>query len=160
MKGFLAILGLLLPHFFAATLSRRKPMDKRIVKYFLPYGMMKSRMRYVFHADVGNDKKDRGIVGLFRWCCPYGTILWWDGGRDTVSRPSPVPNRQLPGQLPGPLELGAVRRQIESLRREVMDGSERLELLMLRFIDSASPHDRISRQIGMSPITKPDITKE
>lgn len=132
MKGFLAILGLLLPHFFAATLSRRKPMDKRIVKYFLPYGMMKRRMRYVFHADVGNDKKDRGIVGLFRWCCPYGTILWWDGGRDATSCASPAPNRQLPGTP----ELGAMRRQIESLRREVMDGSERLELLILRLMDS------------------------
>ena len=132
MKGVLSILGLFLPHFFAATLSRRKATDKRPFKYFLPYGYMKRRMKYVFRANVGDAKKDCGIVGLFRWVCPYGTILWWDGGRDATSYASPVPNCQLSGAP----ELGAVRRQIESLRREVMDGSERLELLMLRLMDS------------------------
>ncbi len=32
--------------------------------------------------------------------------------------------------------MRTVRRQLESLRREVVDGSERLELLMLRLMDS------------------------
>ena len=45
MKGLLSILGLFLPHFFAATLSRRKKTDKRMIKFFLPYGFMKKRMR-------------------------------------------------------------------------------------------------------------------
>ena len=130
MKGFFSILGLFLPHFFAATLSRRRATDQRPFKYFLPYGYMKRRMKYVFRVNVGDEKKDRGIVGIFRWFCPYGTILWWDGGRDAVvsSRPD--------CPLPGADEMRTVRRQLESLRREVVDGSERLELLMLRLMDS------------------------
>ena len=132
MKGFFSIIGLFLPHFFAATLSHRKATDKRLFKYFLPYGYMKRRMQYVFRANVGDEKRDCGIAGLFRWICPYGTILWWDGGRDVAQCSS------LGTKCPsvGVDEMRSVHRQIESLRREVMDGSERLELLILRLMDS------------------------
>ena len=132
MKGLLSILGLFLPHFFAATLSRRKKTDKRMIKFFLPYGFMKNRMRYVFHSNVGNDKKDRGFAGFLRGLCPYGLVLWWDGGRDAAYGVAPAPNCQGFGAN----ELKSIRQQITSLRREVMDGSERLELLMLRCLDS------------------------
>ena len=133
MKGLLSILGLFLPHFFAATLSRRKKTDKRMIKFFLPYGFMKKRMRYVFHSNVGNAKKDRGFAGFLRGLCPYGIVLWWDGGRDAVQSVAPAPNNN---QGFGANELKSIRQQITSLRREVMDGSERLELLMLRCLDS------------------------
>lgn len=133
MKGILSILGLFLPHFFAAALSRRKATDRRVLKYFLPYGYMKKRMKYVFHANVGNGNKDVGFVGLLRWMCPYGIVLWWDGGCDApqvASCESPC--------TPGvdAVELKSLRRLVESLRREVVDGTERLELLMLRSMDT------------------------
>ena len=134
MKGFFSILGLFLPHFFAATLSHRQATDKRMLKYFLPYGYMKKRMKYVFHANVGNDKKDHGVAGVFRWCCPYGIVLWWDGGRDAAPCASPAGNIHC--HQPRVDDLNEVRQWITSLRQEVVDRSENLELLMLRFIDS------------------------
>ena len=134
MKKASDVLGLFLPRFFSAVLSCRKNTDKRIIKYFLPYGLMRKRMQEVFFERVGDPSKDKGLVGVFRAMCPYGIVLWWDsadvrsGRAVVVKAPSPV-------AAPRPVQSqinGDIQRRIDGLRRTCENRMDRLELLILR----------------------------
>lgn len=67
-----------LPYAFTAALSVRVESDRRLLKYFLPYGRMKRFVRLFHNMQVGNDVYDRGAIGKFRAIMPYGLVLWWD----------------------------------------------------------------------------------
>lgn len=138
MKGLLRIVGLFLPHFFAAALSCRKSTDKRLIKFFLPYGMMRRRMRDVFGEEVGSKEKDRGLSGLFRSACPYGLVLWWDDdGKDV--RPAPVAARGA-ASCPASVKVDTkgFESRIDALRAEMQEANERLELVILRALTGRS----------------------
>ena len=128
MKGLLRIVGLFLPHFFAAALSCRKSTDKRLIKFFLPYGMMRRRMRDVFGEEVGSREKDRGLSGLFRSACPYGLVLWWD------DKPLVLQQSQSRRCSPKPVSAPsiAVVKELEGLRYELSEFKEQMELIVLR----------------------------
>ena len=132
MKGLLRIVGLFLPHFFAAALSCRKSTDKRLIKFFLPYGMMRRRMLDVFGEEVGSDVKDRGFSGLVRSVCPYGLVLWWDDDGKNV-RPALVAARDAGGR-PASVKVGTqgLESRLDALCAEMRESSERLELIVLR----------------------------
>ena len=68
----------ILPYAFTAALSVRMESDCRLLKYFLPYGKMKKFVKLMYNMQVGDDKKDHGMVGKFRAIMPYGLVLWWD----------------------------------------------------------------------------------
>lgn len=128
MKGLLRIVSLFLPHFFAAVLSCRKSTDRRPVKFFLPYGMMRTRMRDVFGEEVGKADKDCGFRGFVRACLPYGLVLWWDGTPQPAG-PAPVAKAR-----PAPASSVSVvmATEIKDLRREMSEFREQMELLVLR----------------------------
>ena len=132
MKGLLRIVGLFLPHFFAAALSCRKSTDKRLIKFFLPYGMMCRRMLDVFGEEVGSREKDRGLSGLFRSACPYGLVLWWDDDWKDV-RPAPVAASGA-GGCPASVKVDkkGLESRLDALRAEMRESNERLELVVLR----------------------------
>ena len=134
MKDILSILGLFVPRFFEVTLSSKQDSDKRCIKYFLPYAYMKRRMKYVFLTDLGNENKDHGLRGILRGLCPYGTVLWWDR-RYRVSTTSTTGKSDGVLTCKNDVEPGGVQKlctEVETLRREVADTLERLELLVLR----------------------------
>ena len=128
----LSVLGLFLPHFFAATLSCRKASDKRLFKYFLPYGYMKRRMKYVFRVLVGDKNKDCGVRGIIRAILPYGTVLWWDNGCKAGIATDLTQGQDSFAQN----DIYALRSSVDAARKEIVDSSERLELLLLRLINS------------------------
>lgn len=128
MKGLLRIVSLFLPHFFVAILSCRKSTDRRPIKFFLPYGMMRTRMWDVFGEVVGNVDKDCGFRGFVRACLPYGLVLWWDG------TPKPAASALVPKARPAPVQTvsAAMVTEIKDLRKEVSEFKEEMELLVLR----------------------------
>jgi len=133
MKKASDVLGLLLPRFFSAVLSCRKDTDRRLAKYFLPYGLMRKRMQEVFFEQVGDPAKEKGLSGVIRAMCPYGLVLWWDsadgnGGRSASSQAA----RPVAAPQEAPLQMGEVQRRIDRLRRTCEDRMDRLELLILR----------------------------
>ena len=68
----------ILPYAFTAALSVRVETDRRLLKYFLPYGRMKRFVRLMYNIRVGDDSKDKGSTGMLRAVMPYGLVLWWD----------------------------------------------------------------------------------
>lgn len=138
MRGLLRIVGLFLPHFFAAVLSCRKSTDKRLIKFFLPYGMMRRRMLDVFGEEVGPMEKDRGLSGLFRSVCPYGLVLWWDDDGKNV-RPAPVAASGAGGRPASvKVDTKGLESRLDALRAEMRESNERLELVVLRALTGRS----------------------
>ena len=136
MKGLLRIVGLFLPHFFAAVLSCRKSTDKRLIKFFLPYGMMCRRMLDVFGEEVGSREKDRGLSGLFRSVCPYGLVLWWDDDGKNVRPESVAANGGRPDSMK--VDAKGLESRLDALRAEMRESNERLELVILRTLTGRS----------------------
>ena len=56
----------LLPYFMSAILQQRKPTDRRVYKYFLPYGKMCDHIHAAYAKNVRNPQKDIGIWGKIR----------------------------------------------------------------------------------------------
>lgn len=132
MKGLLRIVGLFLPHFFAAALSCRKPKDKRLIKFFLPYGMMRCRMLDVFGEEVGSREKDQGFSGLVRAVCPYGLVLWWDDDGKNARPASVVARGAASCPASVKVDTKGFESRIDALRAEMQEANERLELVILR----------------------------
>ena len=75
---FAKVLILLSPYVVSVILQQRVDTDRRVLKYFLPYGKMCARMMLVYGRNVGNAQRDKGFWGRVRSVLPYGLILWWD----------------------------------------------------------------------------------
>lgn len=74
---FKKILLMILPSLFVYIVSNHNHNDKRPVKYWLPYGLMRDRMlkNYGKQIETGYHSKP---ARLLRWFLPYGYVLWWD----------------------------------------------------------------------------------
>lgn len=71
------VLLMVLPSVFVYIVSNHNANDKRLMKYWLPYGLMRDRMlkTYGKRIETGHHSK---FARLFRWILPYGYVLWWD----------------------------------------------------------------------------------
>ena len=132
MKGLIRIVSLLLPHFFVAVLSRRRPTDRRPLKYFLPYGVMKKRMMGLYHQKVGNERLDSGVKGLFRSVLPYGLVLWWD--EVPVQGSGVVHDQRRPPVVQQVVDVSQVKSELNRMAAVLGDAVERMELLALRAV--------------------------
>ncbi len=114
-----------LPYAFTAALSVRVESDCRLLKYFLPYGKMKRLVYRSYRMKVGDDAKDRGVVGVFRAVMPYGLVLWWDAEGKRIEEGARRLNEPQ-------VKVGSVR-QIQKLTRAEQARMDRLEAMALRY---------------------------
>lgn len=138
MKSILRLLSLLLPHFFFAAVSCRKSTDRRLIKYYLPFGLMRRRMHDVFGEEVGSTEKDRGLSGLFRSICPYGLVLWWDDDGKNVRPASVVASGAGGRPASAKVDTKRLESRIDALRADLEKSNERLELIVLRALTGRS----------------------
>lgn len=124
-----------LPYAFTAALSVRVDSDRRLLKYFLPYGNMKRHVRLAHNMNVGNDACDRGVTGMVRAIMPYGLVLWWDAET----------GRQ-PPSFGGTRQICGDRRISEKVRTELgrreLERMDRLEAMTLRLLIMTSGGQR------------------
>lgn len=78
-SAYVRLLALLAPYAISAILLQRKPADRRVSKYFLPYGAMRRWLSVEYEMNIGNESLDKGVSGAVRAISPYGLVLWWDG---------------------------------------------------------------------------------
>ena len=118
----------LLPYAITAALSVRVETDRRLAKYFLPYGRMKRFVRLAYGMKVGDDSVDHGFTGFLRAFMPYGLVLWWDNEgmdrRTAGARLSPFLKR--------PAAMNAAERDAEL--RGLMERVDKLEAMISRLL--------------------------
>lgn len=127
----------LLPYFMSAILQQRKPTDRRVYKYFLPYGKMCDHIHTAYAKNVRNPQKDIGIWGKIRSCFPYGLILWWD---NEDNRLAPVSVKPSPATKPSPapssnpmlVEMRNMRNDMTRMFQNMRMMQDRMEILSLR----------------------------
>jgi len=131
----------LLPYFMSAILQQRKPTDRRVYKYFLPYGKMCDHIHAAYAKNVRNPQKDIGIWGKIRSYFPYGLILWWDNednrlapvsvkpspATKPVAKPSPAPSSN-----PMLVEMRNMRNDMTRMFQNMRMMQDRMEILSLR----------------------------
>jgi glycosyltransferase involved in cell wall biosynthesis len=71
----------IVPSFFAFCLICRKYDDKRMVKFWIPYGIMKLYLSKKYGVSF---ERHNFVGSSFRACLPYGYILWWDKSNDEL----------------------------------------------------------------------------
>lgn len=70
---------LVAPYWVTAVFRMKKKSDKSILKYFMPYGIMKRLVARRHKSLAGTFRKMRSIhKKAFRFFLPYGVVLWWD----------------------------------------------------------------------------------
>ncbi len=116
-----------LPYAFTAALSVRAESDVRLVKYFLPYGKMKSFVRLSYGIQRGDATRDQGLIGWFRSIMPYGLVLWWDAeDKQLTNHPKPPPKTSVsPARLP-------------VKERQALEQQDRVEAMALRMLIKAT----------------------
>lgn len=130
---------MLLPSAFLYIVSNYNSSDKRKIKYWLPYGLMRD-FQLRTHGKRIENKKHFFVCRFIRWLLPYGYVLWWDGGeRQPVSRTTPPANRPA---APAPVSgnnannnaaiLSALQAESEKNRVLQMELAERLEVSLLK----------------------------
>ena len=137
--AFTRTLLAVLPFAFTATLSVRKESDIRLMKFFVPYGKMKTFLLRQHRMEIGNAAKDCGISGAMRFVMPYGLVLWWDSedarlnaGNGNERHPSPEESPDRAAKPSQPFRLSERERQ-EYARRD------KIEAMALRIlIENAS----------------------
>lgn len=128
---------MLLPSFFLYTASNYKPTDRRRIKYWLPYGVMRDRQLKTYGKRIENGYHSKSSR-VIRWFLPYGYVLWWDYGS----------NRQVNQTLPEKtnasagvnndmlLEVGEkvsrLQDETAEIRRGQMELAERIEVSLLK----------------------------
>ncbi len=153
-----------LPALFACVHQNMHGDDRRIVKYWLPYRMMKLRLQSYYNIILHGGVEPKTAWGCFiRNKSPYGLVLWWDkeiaamakrkgagapaSAKAAPSKPAPAPKPvsgpQLSAtqmaQLKQPIELlqreqKALRDEVARLRAENRQAKEQLEALLLRVL--------------------------
>lgn len=73
-----------LPYAVHAILSQRQPSDRRLIKYFLPYGKVREYVEGAYGIGHVRYKDVSGWPARFRNWLPYGLVQWWDFGDDQV----------------------------------------------------------------------------
>ena len=123
-----------LPYAFTAALSVRVESDRRLLKYFLPYGRMKKFVNCVYNMQVGNQMLDKGLCGKLRAFVPYGLVLWWDSEDARIAAEvSARMNAKAEHQL-ATLLSPVASRCIPEREREELQRMDRVEAMTLRVL--------------------------
>ena len=138
MNVVIRILLLILPSFCMYTMSNLQSKDVRVIKYWLPYGMILSyhRKAYGKSVDLGKHSK---IMGIVRAVLPYGYVLWWDSESNTFSSEPAVGASQVYNsdeiyKTLVKLEESIEKLQVESeeCRRNQFELADRMDVSLLK----------------------------
>lgn len=138
---------LCLPSVVLAILSNRRPEDRHLIKYFLPYGRMRkhilsthreSHVRKVYGPKIL--KPPAGLKGFVRACLPFGLVLWHDKGGCILPSPTALGAFGQGGPQTNPNvaaspDVANLDEKIEEFRREISIRQDRLEVLLLRMLN-------------------------
>lgn len=127
---------MLLPSFILYIASNYKPSDRRKIKYWLPYGLMRDRQLKTYGncIDIGYHSK---TARLIRWILPYGYVLWWDNKKPVnqplLSKTNSEDNRTNNDVLKKTEEvLFKLQKESEETRRGQIELAERIEVSLLK----------------------------
>lgn len=123
----------LLPYAFTAALSMRVDSDSRLLKYFMPYGKMKKLVYLAYRMKVGNDDKDHGVIGAFRFIMPYGLVLWWDAEDERI-KASPRRNKKNTNATSSRIESCKVGSRISEKERQALQNMDKVAAMTLRLM--------------------------
>ena len=127
--GAAGFLLAILPYAFTAALSVRVDSDRRLLKYFMPYGRMKKFVRLAYGMRIGGDKIDSGWSGAIRCVMPYGLVLWWDAESAAISRNA---NTTAATKRPPASSAASPHRISREIDAEMLERLDRTEALALR----------------------------
>lgn len=119
----------ILPYAFTAMLSVRVESDTRLLKYFLPYGMVKNVVKCVCGK---NDAKDIGVVGTCRAIMPCGLVLWWDTEDKRMSSDKRM--YSLPKIAPAHPATSCPKSRIQEGERQKLAHLDKVEAKILRLL--------------------------
>ena len=143
---FAKVLILLSPYAVSAILQQRVDTDRRVLKYFLPYGKMCARMMLVYGRNVGNAQRDKGFWGRVRSALPYGLILWWDREDkriegEIVKRQAEIAAKKRRQTAPASTPDRTMVAEIKQFVAQQIDvARDRMEVLSMRsLVGSATP---------------------
>ena len=158
-SGLIRFLALLAPYAVSAILQQRDAEDRRVVKYFFPYGMMCRHVESTYGISVRNKTRDGGWLGALRSVFPYGLVLWWDRedrrlGQEGASKCSKAKVAARSAEKP----------QTDAMTPEVahalMDRLDRQELLSLRILAGGGSPSVDTFSVASSGQRRDDLMNE
>ena len=131
--GFVGFAVSLLPYAFTAALSVRVDSDSRLLKYFMPYGMMKKLVYLSYRMRVGNDAADHGAIGALRSLMPYGLVLWWDA-EDVRIKSASTHQKLAANSIPRKIASFDADCRISEEKRQELQLRDRIAAMTLRLM--------------------------
>lgn len=140
ISAFWKAILMLLPSAFFYIVSNHKPSDKRKIKYWLPYGLMRD-FQLKMHGNRIDKNKHSLVMCFIRWLLPYGYVLWWDSGEQqsgcVTAQPanSAVSSAAVSGSYTNDdsVILAALQAESEKNRELQIELAEKLEVSLLKF---------------------------
>lgn len=119
----------ILPYAVSAILQQRVETDRRVVKYFLPYGIMCRHMMRAYGKNVRSKEHDKGLGAVLRSMLPYGLVLWWDG-----ENVRPLPKEQGNKRSAVDVKRSVAEPDAEQQKffQQTRERQDRLEVLSMR----------------------------
>lgn len=126
----------ILPAFFAYTMSNRSLTDKRVIKFFLPNGMMRNYLLKTYGKQIKTGGSS-SLSKFFRCLLPYGYVLWWDSecSQNCVAQS----NAPKVNNTPSNADITRLEKKITELQKTCLENQamqrdtvERIEIELLK----------------------------
>ena len=131
------ILLMLLPSAFVYIVSNYEKADKRTLKYWLPYGVMRNYQLKNYGKKINGGYHSR-LAKILRWLLPFGYVLWWDKSKQQENQVKPAVNNRKVSSVDS-VALSRIEEKLTQIQHESqmsqhnqLEMVERLEVGLLK----------------------------